>query len=338
MGALLAAAATGDPGAVARLILLALGASVVAALLQPALRQAIWALWHLAATLFAFLSRVLLTFVCFLNRLIAEAIEGLAEEGQSANGTQRQRPWVGWLMIGPLVYCALMLTFMASDLTVAILIFEAMGLTLGQTARSTMPIPLDAAMGVVFVALAVFWGIVFFDVLGVTPFRYIWQPLSATQRKRLSRVVAACLGVTLLAGMTMGLWSQAQLRGGMPEPWQTVLPWFIRGSLVALLICATAISGKPFGSALTAALVLLLLVVRALTYLALVLLRLIVALLRESVKVVLAVVALVALAGDRAWNWLASFEWAQRMHLRAIALPELEAVGGEVQMPERFAG
>jgi hypothetical protein len=332
--ATLGAAATGDLGAAARLVAVALAASVVAAVLQPALRQAIWSLWHLVATLFAFMSRVLLTFVCFLNRLIAEAIDGLAEEG----GTAGPRPWVGWLIIGPLVYCALMLTFMASDLTVAVLIFEAMGLTLGQSARSIIPVPLDAAMGVVFVALAVFWGIVFFDVLGLTPFKYIWQALTDRQRERLSAVLAACLGITLVAGMTMGLWSQAQLRGGMPEPWQTILPWFIRGSLVALLISATAMSGKPFGSALTAALVLVLLVVRAASYVLLIVMRLVVALLRESVTLVLAVVAMIALVAHSAWNWLTGFAWAQRLHLRAIALPELGAIGGDVERPESFAG
>ena len=58
-----------------------------------------------------------------------------------------------------------MFVFMASDLTVAILIFEAMGLTLGGATTSAISfIPLENAMGVVFVALAVFWGIVLFDL------------------------------------------------------------------------------------------------------------------------------------------------------------------------------
>ena len=93
-----------------------------------------------------------------------------------------------------------MLVFMASDLTVAMLIFEAMGLTLGTTARSVIPIPLDAAMGVVFVALAVFWGIVLFDLLELTPFSYHLETAGPVARRRLMAVVLACLGVTLAAG------------------------------------------------------------------------------------------------------------------------------------------
>jgi hypothetical protein len=323
-------------GAVARVAAEALLISVLLAAVQVPLRQAIWSLWHLVATVFAFLARVTLTFVGFLGRLIGEAIDGLAEEGHLADGAPAVRPWLGWLIIGPLVYCALMLTFMASDVTVAILIFEAMGLTLGTAVRSTIPIPLDAAMGVVFVALAVFWGIVYFDLLQLTPFKYIWHALTDVHRRRLSSVVLACLFVTVIAGTAMGVWSQAQLRGGLPEPWQTVLPWFIRGALVALLICATALSGKPFGSALTSAFVLLLLLIRAAAYVLLALLRLVVAVLRESLRVVLALVALVAFIGQRLWNWCAGFEWAARLHLGAFGSSELEQLGGDIATPEVF--
>lgn len=325
-----------DPVWLARLVGIGLGVSLLVAVLQGSLRQAIWSLWHLVATCFAFLARVTLTFVNLLGRLIDEGIDGLAAEGLEPGAEPRVRPWVGWLIIGPLVYCALMLTFMASDLTVAILIFEAMGLTLGTAVRSSIPIPLDGAMGVVFVALAVFWGIVFFDVLGVTPFEHIWKRLTPVHRRRLVRVVLGCLGVTLLAATAMGLWSQAQLRGGLPEPWQTLLPWFIRASLVALLIGATALSGKPFGSALTAAFVLALLVVRSVAFVVLVILRLMVALLRESMWLPLALVTLVAVIAHSLWNWLAGFDWARRLRIGRLTWPALGRVGGDGETPETF--
>lgn len=320
-----------DPLVVLRVLAAGLAISIGVAVIEGALRQALWSVWHFATTFFAFLARVTLTFVVFLSRLIAEAIDGLAEEASGG-----PRPWTGWLLVGPLLYCTLMLTFMASDLTVAILIFEAMGLTLGQSARAALPIPLDAAMGVVFVALAMFFGIVFFDVLELTPFSFIWRALQARSRRRLSYAVGACLLGTVVAGMTMGLWSQAQLRGGLPEPWQTVLPWLIRASLVALLIGATALSGKPFGSALTAALVLLLLLVRALAYVLLAVLRLVVAVLRASLHVVLAVLALMAHVGHSLWNWCAGFAWAERLHVQRLAWPELPDPGGDAHSPEAF--
>ncbi|MBV9173948.1 MAG: nuclear transport factor 2 family protein, partial [Chloroflexi bacterium] len=132
--------------------------------------------------------------------------------------------------------------------------------------------------------------------------------------------------------------SQAQLRGGLPEPWQTILPWFIRGALVALLICATALSGKPFGSALTAAFVLAWLLIRAAAYVILAFLRLAVALLRTSLRVVLAVVALIAYIGRSLWNWLAGFKWAERAHIGRLGSIDLDEVGGDISHPEAFVG
>src|SRR5712692_6150796 len=114
----LRAAADLDPLAIAKVVVVVLVISLLMAVLQSTIRQVIWSLFNFAAAFFAFLCRMLLTFVNFLSAQISQAIAGLSEEGE-------RRPWVGWLIIGPLVYCALMLVFMASDLTVAILIFEA---------------------------------------------------------------------------------------------------------------------------------------------------------------------------------------------------------------------
>jgi hypothetical protein len=330
------AAAELDPLAIARVVAIALAISLLTALLQATVRELVWSFFNVVTAFFAFLCRIVLTFVNFLKARISDAIDGLAEEG--AYSSDQPRPWVGWFIVGPLVYCALMLLFMASDLTVAILIFEAMGLTLGTSARSVMPIPLDAAMGVVFVALAVFWGIVLFDLLELTPFAYIWGRLGPEARRRLMAVVLVCLGLTLAAGLTMGVWSQAQLTGGLPEPWQLVLPWFIRGSLVALLICATAISGKPFGSALSALLVLVMLIVRAAGYVVLALLRFCVLLLRQLIHVPLALLAFVALVGHTLWNWLVGFGWARRLHLGQLAIAPLNDLGGDADTPLVFVG
>ena len=327
-----------DAATLVRGIGIALGVSLLVAVLQASLVQLIWSVWNLVVICFAVLSRIVLTFVSFLGRLIDEGIDGLAAEGDAASSgsIRRPRPRVGWLIIGPLVYCALMLVFMASDLTVAILIFEAMGLTLGAAVRSSLPIPLDAAMGVVFVALAVFWGIVLFDVLGLTPFEHTWRRLTDVQRRRLARLVLGCLGLTLLAGTAMGLWSQAQLSGGLPAPYQTLLPWAIRASLVALLLCATALSGKPFGSAVTAAFVLGLLLVRAVGWVVLVVLRLVLALLRASIWVPLALVGLVASVAHSLWNWLAGGAAAQRLRIGRLVVPTLGPPGGDDGSPELF--
>ena len=299
----LTSAADLEPLAIVRVIAAALAISLALAFLQSVLRGVIWAVFNVVAAMFAYACRALLTFVNFLGARSAEAIGGLAEEGQYTD--TQPRPWVGWLIIGPAVYCVLMLVFMASDLTVAILIFEAMGLTLGGITPSAISfIPLENAMGVVFVALAVFWGIVLFDLRKVTPFKYIWSSLNDKQRARLVLVVLVCLTLTVVNGLIMGVWSQAQLKGGLSEPWQTVLPWIIRGNLVALLICATAVAGKPFGSAVTALWVVCLLVVRAVTFVVLVALRFILALVRALIHVPLTILALLAFIGHKVWNWL----------------------------------
>ena len=295
-----------------------------------------WSLFHFVAAMFAFLCRALLTFVNFLSARASEAIGGLAEEEDTRWSA---KPWVGWFIVGPAVYCALMFVFMASDLTVAILIFEAMGLTLGGATTSAISfIPLENAMGVVFVALAVFWGIVLFDLWDMTPFGYIWSKMGDVPRRRLVVVVLTCLVITIVNGLIMGIWSQAQLKGGLTEPWQTVLPWIIRGDLVALLITATAVAGKPFGSAITALWVVALLVVRAISSVVLVLLRFIVVLLRAFIHIPLMIVALLAFPGHKLWNWLTEFGWARRLHLAQMETRRVNDLGGDSDSPLIFRG
>jgi predicted ester cyclase len=221
---------------------------------------------------------------------------------------------------------------------VALLVFEAMGLTLGVGSRLSVPLPLDGAMAVLFIALAVFWGIVLFDLLRLTPFAYIWSALEDVKRSRLVRIVLACLVITGATGLAMGIWSQAQLKGGLTEPWQTVLPWFVRGCIVALLIAATAISGKPLGSALTGVMVAVLLVVRAGTFCALVALKLVLVVLRQIMKIPLTLVAFVAFLGHSMWNWVAGFGWARRLRIGRLTVAPLPVLGGDADSPLVFRG
>ena len=333
----LQSAADLEPLAILRVVAVALAISLVLAFLQNVIRDVTWSIFHFVAAFFAYLCRALLTFVNFLSARSSEALGGLAEEGKYDAG--RPKPWVGWFIVGPAVYCVLMFVFMASDLTVAILIFEAMGLTLGGATTSAISfIPLENAMGVVFVALAVFWGIVLFDLWNMTPFGYIWSKMDEVPRRRLVIVVLTCLVITIVTGLIMGIWSQAQLKGGLPEPWQTVLPWIIRGDLVALLITATAVAGKPFGSAITALWVVALLVVRAISSLILVLVRFILVLVRALIHIPLMIVALLAFPGHKLWNWLTEFGWAKRIHFRPITTTRIDAaaLGGESEQPLTF--
>lgn len=316
-----------DPATVARLTVMVLIASLIMALLQDAVRRAIWSLFNVVATFFSFLAGALFLFVTFLTRIIMEGIEGLSQEGRFQTG--EARPWNGWYIIGPLVYFVLTVVFVLSDLTVAVLIFEAMGLTLGIGSRVTIPIPLDAALGTLFVALALFWGIMLFDLLRLTPFAYIWSGLADAQRRRFLAWVVVCLGVTVAAGMMMGVWSQAQLRGGMPDPWNTVIPWLIRGSLVALLISATALSGKPLGSALTAMWIAALIVLRAVSYLVLILVRLVLVIVRQVFHIPVALVALLAFLAQSVWNWVAGFQWAERLRIGRLTITPLLELGAE---------
>lgn len=345
LSALTTVPGTADPGAIGRAAALALAVSLVVAVLQEVLRGVVWSVFNVVATLFAFVAGSLRTLIDFLSAAIAEGLQGLSQEGgdrggrgggggdesESDGGRGGVRPWAGWYVIGPLLYFVLTTIFVLSDLTVAVLIFEAMGLTLGVGvgARWGIPIPLDGAMGVLFVALAVFWGVLLFDLLGLTPFSYIWSGLSDRHRRRFLVWVVACLGVTLAAGLMMGVWSQAQLRAGLPEPWNTLVPWLIRGSLVALLLSATALSGKPLGSAVTALWIAALLVVRTVGHVCLVVVRLVLVLCRELVHVPLAVVALVAFVAHRVWNWAAGFAWAERLHIGRLTVTPLPALGSD---------
>jgi predicted ester cyclase len=333
----LQSAADLEPLAILRVLAVALAISLVLAFLQNVIRDVTWSIFHFVGAIFAFLCRALLTFVNFLSARSSEALGGLGEEGKYPDS--RSKPWVGWFIVGPAVYCVLMFVFMASDLTVAILIFEAMGLTLGGATTSAISfIPLENAMGVVFVALAVFWGIVLFDLWNMTPFSYIWSKMEAVPRRRLVVVVLTCLVVTIVTGLMMGIWSQAQLKGGLPEPWQTVIPWIIRGDLVALLITATAVAGKPFGSAITALWVVVLLVVRAISSVLLVLMRFILFLVRAFIHIPLMIIALLAFPGHKLWNWLTEFSWAQRAHFKPITTTRVDAnaLGGESERSLTF--
>jgi hypothetical protein len=323
-----------DYGAILRAAALALAASLVLAHLQSPLRSVVWTLFNVVAWPVAYAARALLQGGSFLSRVIDQSLDGLAQEG--AGRGEHAATWVGWYIVGPLVYVALFSVFVFSDFSIAFLVFQAFGLV-GADQGSPLPaaLPLDFAIGLLFVALGAFWGLLFFDLRDATPFSYIWSRVDAAVTRWLAIASAAGFVVNLLAAFLMGVWRQWQLSPRQPDPWNAWIPPFVSGIIVLLVIAATALAGKPLGSGLVAAWVLLVLAGRAAAYVLCIGLRLLVTAIRQLLRVPLALVSLLAHGGRTIWNWLCSFEpLRRRLHLTVLGdCPVLDQAGGDLDEP-----
>ncbi len=308
--------------------------SILVAWLEDKLRFAVWSVFDIVATPFSFAARGLLQLADFLSHLIDQGSKGLSDEGKKYG--EESTFWVGWYIIGPVVYFGLFLIFISSDFSIAYLVFEAFGLIASSSRGLPAGLPLETAVALLFVALGAFWGLLYFDLLQATPFSYIWSSLEARLRKGLMGVSMAMFGLTLLAALLMGIWRQWQLAlGDPPEPWNSIIPPAVSGILTVLVVAATGFSGKPVGSGSAALWVTALLLTRASAHVFIVVLRLLVTVIRRVMQIPFAAIGVPAYFGAGVWNWIRSYPSLQaRLHLAAIGpLASLDEPGGDLDAP-----
>ncbi len=308
--------------------------SILAAWLEDKLRFVVWALFDIIATPFAFAARGLLQFWGFLSHLIDQGMQGLSDEGRDI--VDEGNFWIGWYIIGPVVYFGLFLIFISSDFSIAYLVFEAFGMVAGTAKNIPSGLPLETAVALLFVALGAFWGLLYFDLLQATPFSYIWSSLDKRLRKGLIAIALVMFALTLAAALLMGVWRQWQLAiTDPPEPWNSMIPPAVSGILTLLVVAATAFSGKPVGSGSAALWVAALLIVRSVDLVFLMALRLVVLVIRRTMQIPFALVAVPAYLGHGIWNWLRSYPGLQaRLHLAPIApLSIYDEPGGDLDAP-----
>ncbi len=323
-----------DLSAALGLFAVAVLGSILAAWLEDKLRFVAWAAFDIVATPFAFAARGLLQFWGFLSHLIDQGMQGLSDEGRDL--VDEGNFWIGWYIIGPVVYFGLFLIFISSDFSIAYLVFEAFGMVAGAAKNVPSALPLETAVALLFVALGAFWGLLYFDLLQATPFSYIWSSLDKRLRQGLIVIALMMFALTLFAALLMGVWRQWQLAiTDPPEPWNSMIPPAVSGILTLLVVAATAFSGKPVGSGSAALWVAALLIVRSVDLVMLVSLRLVVMIIRRVMQVPFALVAVPAYLGHGIWNWLRSYPGLQaKMHLAPIGpLSVYDEPGGDLDAP-----
>ena len=297
--------------------------SIALTFVHNRLRWLVWWIFEIPAALLSGASELLDQHERSLAARILGNLAGLLEEA-AADGAKAPR-WNGWFVIGPLLYFVLLTIFFTADFTIALLVFKALKLTVEGDADFSIPLPLHIAAAVLFVALGVFWGILIFDLHEATSFSHLWARLD-NLRPMLLRLAWTCLGLTLVAALLMGLWSQWQLAPPPPEPWNSAFPPAIRAIIVLLVVCATFFAGKPLGTVVAVMRLLLLIIRRGATLLFWRICRWLLLLLRRLIQLPLALLGLAASTGESLRNWFCTFELSRKLHLqpaRVDALPEL---------------
>jgi hypothetical protein len=243
----------------------------------------------------------------YLDGIIGNSTKGLAEEGAEEEG---RRVWIGWYIIGPLIYLAFFLVFLLSDLLVAYLVFERLGFvnpaSSAGVADFLYALPLDLAMAILLASLAAFFGLAIFDLNGSTPLSFLWSRLSPEGRQFYRSLAGWSFGILLFTGALMGVWRIFQLQPPdlRPEPWNTYIPWLFSAGMVALTFFATYLSFKPIAASLTALLIIGLFILWAVCKVVAFALRTLVLLVRVIFRVVFALIDLLARPGRTIWNWL----------------------------------
>ena len=242
-----------------------------------------------------------------MSSMIDSATAGLAYGG----GPQRaaNAGWIGWDLLGPLLYLLAFVLLGSGDLNFLILGFGAL---LGRPVSALpFPIGLEVAAGLVFFVLGVVYGMVLFDLFG-GPMQRPWSTFGNVVQRALKFVCAGALVATCVAAVAFAVWRQLQLPPIWadpstylpPEPWNTDLPILIWGLLSSLLVIASAMTGWATIASFAGLFVLAMFTLRIFVEIALKFIVLPLELIVHLDLLVIAVIDMPCGWGLAMWNWI----------------------------------
>ena len=269
-----------------------------------------------------------------IDTLLTQIREGLEGLGYTSSYNNYQLShWVGWNLIGPLVYLLWFILIGIPDWYIATLRFAAMmGIAVG---LPNLPVKVDSLLGLVYFLVGSLWGIVILDLCGATPIDKPWHNLAEGQRNRLKLLCWIGLGLTILTAVLFYGWGQLQLvwlqmKVTPPEPLSSGLTVAVMGLLAILLTAACALAGWAVFTGLAS----LQVIGQMLFRLILLALRLpprtVVAALDGGAAVVTAGIDVPAGAGKCLWNWWCQFDIAKKLKFQPVVFVERPKVGADV--------
>lgn len=245
-------------------------------------------------------------------RVAAErALDGLAYRGQHAGEEEEPSSYRGWHVIGPLVYFGAVILMALGDFYIMILRLQAL---LGLPARSSsVGLPIDQLMGILWLVMVAVYGSVVFDLHGLSPTARPFQGASSRLRTWLRIAAWAGVVLSLIAGGILWLWGDFAIHASTSGATNLLSTSFLV-MFAALLFGALVLASWSVVPACIALWFLFLSALRIVCWCLGLICSLLVRLVEALAYVLVAMVDLPARLGLMLHNYLAEFEWAQRMH------------------------
>ncbi len=226
---------------------------------RNALVEAIAALLNFIASPFVALCLGIRRFLPTLTDWIHRTLRALTIPDQPGRSAEN---WAGWDIMMPMIWAALFVVLVLSDLYVADLRMAAL---LGvKPYLASVRLPVDLFLAVTLVSVAAAFAFALPELRNSTLSHRPWASLNDDDRQRLMKLCAAGLGMTFMAALVLWAWGALQ-RGtqtGVADV-EGGLAWLFWILLALPMLGATALAGWAALASPAALLALFLMVLRA---------------------------------------------------------------------------
>lgn len=231
-----------------------------------------------------------------------------AVAGLRDTGLQAIQPvsggWVGWRMLGALIYLGVLSLVTLGDLGLLFLTLDAMGLSL----RQPPPLLRDADVLLVFSAAGawIFFGALWLELKSAIPELAFWSNAGQEFRTRLESIARTCFWTLPVVAGILGLWrlDQVGLATFLPAGFTDVLVRFAFVMLAGTTILATALAAWGSVGVLHLAFVLTVTAVWLMLGALQLLLDVLTVIVTSIAKFLKTLIVLVAELGKSVWNWM----------------------------------
>lgn len=213
-------------------------------------------------------------------------------------------------ILGPQLYLAQFLILLAGDLPLTSLRLASLLLPGAKVSPELARLHIEVLSGVQFTATMVLIGMLLAELLGVSPYR-LWHTLNRPVRLGLLATTLGALIVMLVANLALFLSTQAL---SIELEWADMTWLFIKCFAILVVLSATVAGGPLLASLGGFALAALAALTGALHALRAVLGVLIIVVVKLA-SILVSIVDVSTAVPERLWDWLVSFEWAERLHL-----------------------
>lgn len=212
--------------------------------------------------------------------------------------------WVGWRIMGALVYFFAFAAFLVADAGIMALVFETWGFSRAPDfLRENSNVFLLATL----LSTIAFWGLVFLDSIGATRLAP-WREVEAPWPARFRALALMAVGFGVLTLLLLGLWRGIRLideevQGGVLGLIDDGVPVFTQAVMVALAGGAALLGGWALPAFLAVAFAVLVALAEWIARLITFLLRLIAGAVINLARALTAVLRVPAYIGAQIWNW-----------------------------------